>query len=195
MALPSAGRNRATVQTDAVLHAPEAGVPVLLFEVDNCTESADVLVAKFDRYRRFFRQKTKDHQGRELPVWRTLYPPTFREGFPPVAVVFNPGIRTGEQALKNRMNRVLDLTREFWSGSWQLAAGSWELGAYERPVGGSGRRVPRLRRRDPAAVHDPALPPGRGAARAGVVAVRPPPVGDPHRCPRQRRRHRGLAPP
>ncbi|MFF3489411.1 replication-relaxation family protein [Streptomyces sp. NPDC002701] len=119
MALPSAGRNRASVQTDAVLHAPEAGVPVLLFEVDNCTESADVLAAKFDRYRRFFRQKTKDHRGRELPVWRTLYPPTSREGYPPVAVVFNPGIRTGEQALKNRMNRVLDLTRETWSGTWE----------------------------------------------------------------------------
>ncbi|MCX4231718.1 replication-relaxation family protein [Streptomyces ortus] len=123
MALPSSGRNRATVRTDAVLHAPEAGVPVLLFEVDNCTESADVLAAKFDRYRRFFRQKTKDHQGRELPVWRTLYPPTFREGYPPVAVVFNPGARTGEQALRNRMNRVLDLTREFWSGSWERMGG------------------------------------------------------------------------
>lgn len=123
MALPSAGRNRATVQTDAVLFAPGAGVPVLLFEVDNCTESADVLAVKFDRYRRFFRQKTKDHQGRELPVWRALYPPTFREGHPPVAVVFNPGIRTGEQALKNRMNRVLDLTREFWSGRWEPRGG------------------------------------------------------------------------
>ncbi|MCW8102671.1 replication-relaxation family protein [Streptomyces tauricus] len=123
MALPSAGRNRASVQTDAVLHAPEAGVPVLLFEVDNCTESADVLAGKFDRYRRFFRQKSKDHQGRELPVWRTLYPPTFREGYPPIAVVFNPGIRTGEQALKNRMNRVLDLTRELWSGSWERLGG------------------------------------------------------------------------
>ncbi|WP_404200441.1 replication-relaxation family protein [Streptomyces tauricus] len=66
MALPCAGRNRATVQTDAVLHAPEAGVPVLLFEVDNCTESADVLAGKFDRCRRFFRQKAaRDHQGRE----------------------------------------------------------------------------------------------------------------------------------
>ncbi len=119
MALPSAGRNRATVQSDAVLHAPEAGVPVLLFEVDNCTESADVLAAKFDRYRRFFRHKTKDHRGLEIPVWRTLFPPTGREGHPPVAVVFNPGIRTGEQALKNRMNRLLDLTREVWSGSWE----------------------------------------------------------------------------
>ncbi|MFL1906104.1 replication-relaxation family protein [Streptomyces tauricus] len=95
-------------------------MPVLLFEVDNCTESADVLAAKFDRYRRFFRQKAaRDHQGREVPVWRPLFPPTFREGHPPVAVVFNPGIRTGEQALKNRMNRVLDLTRAFWSGTWE----------------------------------------------------------------------------
>ncbi|MDL5198710.1 replication-relaxation family protein [Streptomyces sp. ALI-76-A] len=93
--LPAGGRSRSTVQTDAVLHAPEAGVPVLLLEVDNCTESAEVLAAKFDRYRRFFRLTTKDHQGREVPVWRTLYPSTEREGHPPVAVVFNPGTRAG----------------------------------------------------------------------------------------------------
>ncbi|WP_331724031.1 replication-relaxation family protein [Streptomyces sp. NBC_00005] len=117
--LPSSGRNRSSVQADAVLHAPEAGAPVLLVEVDNCTETADVLAAKFDRYRRFFRLKTKDPQGLEIPVWRTLYPPTVREGHPPIAVVFNPGIRTGEQALKNRMNRVLDLTRDIWSGRYE----------------------------------------------------------------------------
>ncbi|MEW2400046.1 hypothetical protein [Streptomyces sp. NPDC046862] len=45
--LPARGRNRSAVQADAILHAPEAGVPVLLVEVDNCTESADVLAAKF----------------------------------------------------------------------------------------------------------------------------------------------------
>jgi hypothetical protein len=102
--LPAGGRNRLAVQADAVLLAPEAGVLVLVVEVDNCTETSDVLAAKFDRYRRFFRVKTKGHQGLEVPVWSTLYGPTGREGHPPVAVVFNPGIRTGEQALKNRMN-------------------------------------------------------------------------------------------
>ncbi|MET8081209.1 replication-relaxation family protein [Streptomyces sp. NPDC005303] len=117
--LPAGARNRSAVQADAVLIAPEAGVPVLLVEVDNCTETPDVLAAKFDRYRRFFRLKTKGHQGLEVPVWSTLYPPTGREGHPPVAVVFNPGIRTGEQALKNRMNRVLELTRDLWSGRYE----------------------------------------------------------------------------
>lgn len=66
--LPSSGRHRASVQTGAVLRAP-----VLLVEVDNCTESADIVAAKFDRYPRFFRLKAKDHKGREAPVavwWR-----------------------------------------------------------------------------------------------------------------------------
>ncbi|MCX4404370.1 replication-relaxation family protein [Streptomyces sp. NBC_01764] len=34
------------VRADAVLQAPEAGLPVLFVDVDNCTESADVLAAK-----------------------------------------------------------------------------------------------------------------------------------------------------
>ncbi|MEU6527536.1 replication-relaxation family protein [Streptomyces sp. NPDC046924] len=67
--LPASGRNRSTVQADAVLLVPEAGVPVLLVEVDNCTETAERLAAKFERYRAFFRRKTKDARGREIPVW------------------------------------------------------------------------------------------------------------------------------
>ncbi|MET8787970.1 replication-relaxation family protein [Streptomyces sp. NPDC004589] len=125
--LPSVGRNRSAVQTDAVLHAPDAGVPVLLVEVDNCTETADVLAAKFDRYLRFFRVRAKDHKGRDIPLWRTLYPPTGGEGHPPIVVVFNPGTRLGGVALKNRMNRVLDLTRTIWSGSYQ-PMGSYSQG-------------------------------------------------------------------
>jgi len=79
----------------------------LLVEVDNCTESADTLAAKFDRYLRFFRLKSKDHQGREVPVWRTLYPPTGREGHPPVAVVFNPGIRVaGPRAVSAALSAI-----------------------------------------------------------------------------------------
>ncbi|MFF3587420.1 replication-relaxation family protein [Streptomyces sp. NPDC002387] len=121
--LPSTSRNRSAVQTDAVLHAPEAGVPVLLVEVDNFTESAEVLAGKFDRYLRFFRLKAKDHQGHDAPLWRTLYPPSGREGHPPVAVVFNPGARLGEVALKNRMNRVMESTRNIWSGSYHRMGG------------------------------------------------------------------------
>jgi hypothetical protein len=47
-----------------------------------------------------------------------------------VVVVFNPGIRTGLQALKNRMNTVMELTRPVWSGSYHVAGGGY--GAEER---------------------------------------------------------------
>ncbi|MDH6521831.1 hypothetical protein M2163_001176 [Streptomyces sp. SAI-135] len=117
-------RGRSTVQTDAVLLAPDAGVPVLMVEVDNCTESPERLAAKFDRYRDYFRRTTKDARGRQIPAWRSLYPPTGREGHPPVVVVFNPGVRAGQEALKNRMNRVLDLTRDVWSGRYENMGGS-----------------------------------------------------------------------
>ncbi|MFF0001058.1 replication-relaxation family protein [Streptomyces avermitilis] len=117
--LPTAARTRVGVRADAVLHAPEAGLPVLLVEVDRGTESDDVLAAKFEKYRRFFRLKGKDHRGHGVPLWRSLYPSTGREGHPPLLVVFDPGTRLGEQALKNRMDRVMDLAREHWSGSYK----------------------------------------------------------------------------
>ncbi|MGW1617052.1 replication-relaxation family protein [Streptomyces sp. NPDC002285] len=147
--LPGGGR-RTTVRADAVLHAPEAGAPVLLLEVDNCTESPETVAAKFDRYRRYFRLTVKGPQGRDVPVWRTLYPPTGREGHPSVAIVFNPGARTGGQALKNRMNRILDLTRDVWAGTYEnmaISLSSERDGYYsysEGPV--SARRVKALRR-------------------------------------------------
>ncbi|MEU5704368.1 replication-relaxation family protein [Streptomyces aurantiacus] len=36
-----------------------AGLPVLFVEVDSCTETPGVLAAKFEKYRAFFRLKTK----------------------------------------------------------------------------------------------------------------------------------------
>jgi hypothetical protein len=105
-------------------------LPVLFVEVDNCTEAADTLAAKFEKYLRYFRLKTKNPLGSESPVWRTQYPSTSGEGHPPVVVVFNPGTRTGPQALKNRMNTVMELTRLVWSGSYHGAGGGY--GAEER---------------------------------------------------------------
>ncbi|QDO45777.1 hypothetical protein FNV62_54560 [Streptomyces sp. RLB3-17] len=128
--LPTSRGIRAGVRADAVLQAPEAGLPVLFVEVDNCTESADTLAAKFEKYLRYFRLKSKNPLGSESPVWRAQYPSTGREGYPPVVVVFNPGIRTGPQALKNRMNTVMELTRLVWSGSYHGAGGGY--GAEER---------------------------------------------------------------
>lgn len=123
--LPGVSRTRPSVRTDAVLRAPEAGLSVLLVEVDRCTEADDVLAAKFARYHEFFRVQVKDHSlavahgGQGVPLWQTHYPPTGRAGYPPVLVVFDPGTRVGEQALKNRMNRVLDLTRDHWTGTYK----------------------------------------------------------------------------
>ncbi|MET7440561.1 hypothetical protein ABZS63_24785, partial [Streptomyces sp. NPDC005568] len=88
-------------------------------EVDNCTETAQTLSAKFEKYAHYFRLTTKGPQGRELPVWRTRYAPTGRDGHPPVAVVFNQGTRIGPEGLKNRMNAVLQQTRDIWSGTYQ----------------------------------------------------------------------------
>jgi hypothetical protein len=125
LTLPTSRGNRAGVRADAVLQAPEAGLPVLFVEVDNCAESAVTLAAKFEKYLRHFRLKSKNPLGSERPVWRTQYPSTGREGPPPVVAVFNPGIRTGPQALKNRMNTVMELTRLVWSGSYHLADGGY----------------------------------------------------------------------
>ncbi|MFI5888156.1 replication-relaxation family protein [Streptomyces sp. NPDC051554] len=121
--LPGGVRTRASVRADVVLRAPEAGLPVLLVEVDRCTEADEVLAAKFARYHQFFRLRTKDASGRTAPVWQSLYPPTGREGHPPVAVVFDPGTRMGEQALKNRMNTIINLTRMNWSGQYEQMGG------------------------------------------------------------------------
>ncbi|MEU0038192.1 replication-relaxation family protein [Streptomyces sp. NPDC006333] len=131
--LPGTSRTRPSVRADAVLRAPEAGLPVLLVEVDRCTESDEVLAGKFARYHQYFRVKVKDptnpaahavHASLSVPLWQSLYAPTGRDGYPPVAVVFEPGTRLGEQALKNRMNRVLDLSRAHWSGKYEKAGGS-----------------------------------------------------------------------
>ncbi|MGW4671485.1 hypothetical protein [Streptomyces sp. NPDC004324] len=87
--------------------------------------AVDVLAAKFARYREFFRVQVKDHSlaaphgGQGVPLWQSYYPPTGRDGYPPVLVVFDPGTRLGEQALKNRMNGVLDLARDHWTGTYK----------------------------------------------------------------------------
>ncbi len=72
--------------------------------------------------------------------------------------VFNPGTRTGPQALKNRMNTVMELTRLVWSGSYHLADGG---SGFEERDGLLRRRHPPP---SPPSTSRPAAP-GRGAAR------------------------------
>ncbi|MCX4920297.1 replication-relaxation family protein [Streptomyces sp. NBC_00687] len=119
LAAPSSRSGRAGVRADAVLTAPEAGVPVLFVEVDNCTEPPETLEAKFEKYLRYFRLTTKSSVGDDMPLWRTHYRPSSRDGHPPLVFVFNPGTRIGPQALKNRMTTVLKGTRQIWSGDYQ----------------------------------------------------------------------------
>ncbi|MFE9813155.1 replication-relaxation family protein [Streptomyces sp. NPDC005548] len=119
LASPSSRSGRAGVRADAVLQAPEAGLPVLFVEVDNCTEPPETLETKFEKYLRYFRLTAKSSLGGEMPLWRTHYRPSHRDGHPPLVFVFNPGHRIGPQALKNRMNTVMEGTRQVWSGNYQ----------------------------------------------------------------------------
>ncbi|MGW4985454.1 hypothetical protein [Streptomyces mirabilis] len=41
-------------------------MPLLFFEVDNCTEEAVLIAAKFDKYAWFFKRKEKDTDGIEI---------------------------------------------------------------------------------------------------------------------------------
>ncbi|MGA5424933.1 replication-relaxation family protein [Streptomyces lavendulocolor] len=92
-------------RADLVVRAPEAGVPVMLLEIDRRTEDAHDLVAKLRRYWQWGRLLPKDadkhtvdlvhsrpdaieHVDHELRLWRRVYPPTGREGLVPVAFVF-----------------------------------------------------------------------------------------------------------
>jgi hypothetical protein len=111
----SAGKGGA--QADIVVCAPQAGVPLLFVEVDNCFEDAALIAAKFDKYMRFFRRKAKDTDGTERPMWRTRWPaPEARHGdtpHPPVLLVFH---RLGPRNPSRTVARLKNLTWQHWQG-------------------------------------------------------------------------------
>ncbi|MFG1812104.1 replication-relaxation family protein [Streptomyces sp. NPDC049040] len=122
--LPIASGSKAAVRVDAVLRAPEAGVPVLMIEVDRGTESPERVAEKLARYARYFARPVYDGQRHnsianmgepEKLHWHTRFPPTCRTGTPPVAIVFTGLFRN---ALASRINRVMDLAREHWGYSF-----------------------------------------------------------------------------
>ncbi|WP_195911422.1 replication-relaxation family protein [Streptomyces kaniharaensis] len=97
--------HRRSLFTDLVLRDPGAKVPVLLVEVDRENEGVGTLVEKLTSYRAWCelpakaaakaafeaslrRAGTRTHG---LRLWPTVYPPTGREGLPPVALVFEAG--------------------------------------------------------------------------------------------------------
>ncbi|MFI9587010.1 replication-relaxation family protein [Streptomyces sp. NPDC052236] len=92
-------------RADLVMRAPDAGVPVMLLEIDRRTEDPHELVHKLRRYADWFRLLPSDadertvrlartraddieHIDHEERLWRWYYPPTGREGTPPLAFVF-----------------------------------------------------------------------------------------------------------
>ncbi|MFF3581018.1 replication-relaxation family protein [Streptomyces mirabilis] len=62
------GKNPAidSARADVVVIAPDDDVPLVFFEVDNCTEEAVLIAAKFDKYAWFFKRKEKDTYGIEI---------------------------------------------------------------------------------------------------------------------------------
>lgn len=119
-----AGSGKQNVRADAVLRAPEAGVPLLMLEVDLNTEPTERLADKVAAYAALYRRRVNDptqpadwrERVREtglVPFWQILYPGTGLPGWPPLAFVFTG--RGGPKALANRMNALADLSREHWA--------------------------------------------------------------------------------
>ncbi|WP_221355414.1 replication-relaxation family protein [Streptomyces beigongshangae] len=137
VALPSTGtwKNPGVggAWADIVLIAPEAGLPLLFIEADNCTEEAPIIAAKFDKYMRHFHRKAKDTDGHEKPMWRTRWSaPDLRWGdatHPPVLLVFH---QVGKRSALKQMERVADLTREHWQGQW--AEGGFRIYNGKMPI-------------------------------------------------------------
>ncbi|MFJ6426120.1 hypothetical protein [Streptomyces hydrogenans] len=116
-------------RADLVVRAPQAGVPVLLVEVDRRSEDAHELVTKLRRYWEWGRLLAKDADkrtvdlvrsradaiervGHEQRLWRRVYPPTGREGLVPLAFVFAD---TTEAKVANTVAALEEAGRRYWA--------------------------------------------------------------------------------
>lgn len=111
---------RGSLRADMVFASPgHEVVPLLFVEVDNGTEGPPIVADKIERYRRFFARRvpTGTGNGRDVPLWRTIWPATGREGYPPVALVFTKNV--GQLAMQARMREVGELARDHWRGIWE----------------------------------------------------------------------------
>ncbi|MFJ5787942.1 replication-relaxation family protein [Streptomyces hydrogenans] len=137
-----------SVRADLVLTAPQAGVPLLFIEVDNCTEEAALVAAKFDKYLRFFLRKEKDTDGVERPLWRTRWsapaPEEYERVHPPVLLVFH---EAGQRSAKRQMVKVANLTRHQWQGVWHEEGGHH---SYDRRIPIVATTLQELREHGPA---------------------------------------------
>ncbi|WP_254407498.1 hypothetical protein [Streptomyces sp. GMY02] len=116
-------------RADVVVRAQEAGVPVLLLEIDRRTEDAHDLVAKLYRYWEWGRLLPRDADrhtvdlvpsrpdaiervDQEKRLWRRVYPPTGREGLVPVAFVFAD---TTEAEVANTVAVLEEAGHRYWA--------------------------------------------------------------------------------
>lgn len=117
-------------RADLVVRAPEAGVPVLLLEIDRRSEDAHDLVDKLRRYWEWGRLLPKDADkhtvdlvrsrpdaidqlvDHEKRLWRRVYPPTGREGLVPLAFVFAD---TTEAKVANTVAVLEEAGRRYWA--------------------------------------------------------------------------------
>ncbi|WP_331719082.1 replication-relaxation family protein (plasmid) [Streptomyces sp. NBC_00289] len=117
---------RGSLRADMVFAAPGHDlVPLLFVEVDNGTEGPPIVADKIERYVRFFARRVT-LSGRELPLWRTVWPASPGEGYPPVALVFTKNV--GAAALQARMREIGDLARDHWRGTWDADSPAHEGG-------------------------------------------------------------------
>lgn len=119
-----AATGKQNVRADAVLRAKEAGLPLLMVEVDRATEPVQRLADKVASYAACYRRQVNNpatpgtwtvrRTGQEgsVPYWQTLYPDSGLPGWPPLAFVFTGA---GPRALHNRIQELATLTREHWA--------------------------------------------------------------------------------
>ncbi|MEU1458092.1 hypothetical protein [Streptomyces avermitilis] len=112
-----------TQYADLTMLAPDAGVPVMLLEVDRVNEPVDDLVAKLRRYTDWFELPAPKADLKRQPaarLWSRLYPATGQEGYVPVAFVF-----TGKTAAQreSRMRRLEQAARRYFAGTEYPGAG------------------------------------------------------------------------
>ncbi|MEV6011964.1 replication-relaxation family protein [Streptomyces sp. NPDC051976] len=124
---PLTSSGKRNVRADAVFQAKDAGVPLLVVEVDRYTEPAHVLADKVGAYADYYRRQIHDPalpgstvpRGAvtgggpgTVPHWATVYPRTGLAGLPPLATVLTGA---GPTALANRIRKVAVLSREHWA--------------------------------------------------------------------------------
>ncbi|MFI1018235.1 hypothetical protein [Streptomyces sp. NPDC020965] len=133
-------------QADIVLTAPQAGVPLLFIETDNCHETAEELAAKLEKYARFFRKQAKDSAGSQFPLWRTRWPVSAgQDEHPPVLIVFN---HIGARDPNRTIVRLAELTRHLWAGERDPDGGGHHFDDGKIPMVATGLR--NLREHGPA---------------------------------------------